>query len=329
MRDGCFLYRIKIPGEELARRGHEIQMSQRMGEWARSEADIIVGQRLALAPASAMWLMLSESPRRREGKLKLVYEVDDDLFSIDPRQNHFAHVFKAPGVRQNMADNMRLADLVTVSTPRLAEVAGRHNPNVVVLPNSPEPAILDTPTPIYRGTDHQPLTIGWQGSPTHHEDWRVALPAVAEVMRRHEHVRMRFLGTSYPDGLPARRVDFVMWTPDLAQHYKRQARFDIGVAPLTGTLFNEAKSELRFTEAASLGIPMVCSDCPAYRGVVEHGVTGFLARTPADWVRHLETLVLDAELRRTIGDQARAAARGWTIDQRVTLWEEAYERLLA
>lgn len=331
VNDGCWHYRIKLPAEALAARGHDVWSGQTMSERAKEDADIIVGQRVALGPPAAMWLMLSDSPRRKPGAakpLKLVYEVDDDLFSIDPKHNTLAAAFKAPGVRQNMRDSIALSDLVTVSTPHLAKVAARFNPRTAVLPNSVDPAVLDVPAPGYRGTDHAPLIFGWQGSPTHHTDWRVALPAVAEVMERHEQVWMRFLGTFYPDGLPAARVGFAMWTTDLDRYYRRIARFDVGLAPLADIPFNRSKSELRFVEAAALGLPMVCSDLLPYRQVVEHGVTGFLAKDPADWVAPLEALVTDHSLRRKVGEAARERAREWTIDRRITAWEEAYRGLL-
>ena len=75
-------------------------------------------------------------------------------------------------------------------------------------------------------------------------------------------------------------------------------------------------------------VPAVYSDVPAYRGVVTHGVNGFLARSPADWRACLQMLVEDAGLRATMGDAARETARAWTIEERVTLWEQAYEGLL-
>jgi glycosyltransferase involved in cell wall biosynthesis len=72
----------------------------------------------------------------------------------------------------------------------------------------------------------------------------------------------------------------------------------------------------------------VCSKVPAYQGLVEHGVTGFLASTPAQWYEYLTALIEDPGLRLAIGDAAREAAREWTMDNHIHRWEAAYASLL-
>lgn len=329
MIDGTYRYRIEMPAGELVRRGHEVQTSQRVGMWTRDEAQVIIAQRVCMAAPSAMWLMLSESPRRKRGDLKLVFELDDDLFSIDPRQNAFAATFKHAAVRQNLADNIRIADLVTVSTEPLAEVIRKINPNVVVLANCVDEKIFDVPLVPWRGRPYHSTSLGWQGSATHEEDWEIVRPYVTELLNADTGLRMRFLGNAHGRGLPWEQLDYLRWTTDLFKHYRRVTKFDVGLAPLNDTLFNRSKSGLRFTEYAALGVPSVCSDVPAYRAVVEHGVTGFLAKRPDQWRKHLRDLAYDPAMRLEIGDAARAKAREWTIQARGHLWEAAYASLFA
>jgi glycosyltransferase involved in cell wall biosynthesis len=85
---------------------------------------------------------------------------------------------------------------------------------------------------------------------------------------------------------------------------------------------------LRAVEMMALGVPGVYSDVPTYRAVVDHGVNGFLARSHDDWQTYLALLIEDDGRRAQMGDAARETARAWTIEQRVTLWERAYEQLL-
>jgi glycosyltransferase involved in cell wall biosynthesis len=327
--DGCFEYRIQMPLRELAeQRGHEVQVSQQMNAWAREEADIIVGQRVALNPPSVLWQTLAD-PKLRSREHHLVFELDDDLWAIDPRHNRFAEVFKRPGVADNLRDNIRAADLVTVSTDVLASVVSKYNPNVRILPNCVDESVLAIPVPLFRRNPDYPLiTLGWQGSPTHHEDWKIVQPVVAEIMHANPHVRMRFLGTDYPEGLPPQQVDFEMWTKDLGLHHKRVSKFHIGLAPLVDTTFNRSKSGLRAIEYAALGVPVVATDCPAYRPWVRSGVTGYLCRTRDDWMDALTTLIADAEARRVMGVDARLVARRWTIQANAHLWEDAYASIL-
>ena len=74
------------------------------------------------------------------------------------------------------------------------------------------------------------------------------------------------------------------------------------------TLFNDAKSSVKFLEAAILAVPSVCSPSAAFRDAIEPGVTGLLADDPHSWHAALTLLVDDPSARRRIGLAARAAA---------------------
>ena len=57
------------------------------------------------------------------------------------------------------------------------------------------------------------------------------------------------------------------------------ATADVNLAPLEPTLFNEAKSENKWTEAALVGVPTVASDFGAFASAIEDGRTGLLCST--------------------------------------------------
>jgi glycosyltransferase involved in cell wall biosynthesis len=78
----------------------------------------------------------------------------------------------------------------------------------------------------------------------------------------------------------------------------------------------------------ALGIPAVCTPLGSALDAVEHGVTGFLADTRADWVRYLEQLVDDGPLRERMGiEAARRAHQQFTLqanaDRIVAAFREA------
>jgi glycosyltransferase involved in cell wall biosynthesis len=311
-----------MPYAELARLGHDVQMSQRMGDWGREEADVIVGQRV-VGNSSTLWQVLARSPA------KLVYELDDDLFSIDARTNPHAAYFKQPLVRGNLVDNIRVADLVTVSTEPLADVVRKINPNVVVLPNCVRDEVFTTEAPLRRGKADGITQLGWQGSHTHDADWAVCRQAVIDALAVDPGIRMRFLGAHHFEGMPVgtNQVDRMPWQPDITKHYKRVARFDVSLAPLADTAFNRSKSGLRAQESLALGVPVIASDVPAYRPVVEHGRTGLLVRTRKEWAAAIDEL-RDPVLREVMGQAGRQAARAWQIETNVGRWVDAYRALL-
>ena len=81
-------------------------------------------------------------------------------------------------------------------------------------------------------------------------------------------------------------------------------------------------------EYAARGIPVVASDCEAYRGFVEHGVTGFLVRYEHEWDRYLRDLVNDEAMREQMGAAAKRLAAQHTIQARYGAWQAAYEGVM-
>lgn len=330
--DGTWTYRIKMPGDELNRLGHEVRMGTRLGEWARDEADIIVGQRVCMPGPSVLWQTICQH-RRETGRGGMVYEVDDDLFNIDPKVNPMAPLFLRPDIRKNMIDNLKAADAVTVSTEPLARLIRtlrgrvRRDGGVHVLPNALREEVLTT-APARRDG---PVILGWQGSATHAADWTVCRDAVADVLNADPFVHLRFLGVAHTEGLPLHRgqVEGLPWTTDIAAHYRRVAKFSLSLAPLEDTIFNRSKSGLRVQESLALGVPVVASNVEAYRPWVEPGRTGLLCEPNRDdWAAALRLLVASPTVRAEMGAAGREAARAWTIERTAPRWLDVYRSLL-
>ena len=77
------------------------------------------------------------------------------------------------------------------------------------------------------------------------------------------------------------------------------ASIDINLAPLEESIFNEAKSENKWVEAALVRVPTVATNLGAFQRMIEHGRTGILCDTVEDWYTELENwfLVMRRELR--------------------------------
>ncbi|WP_250513772.1 glycosyltransferase [Caballeronia sp. INDeC2] len=144
------------------------------------------------------------------------------------------------------------------------------------------------------------------GTKTHDSDFRVAAPAIKRVLRARSHVRLRVIGEL---NLPA---DFA----DVASQIERQsssnyptylgrlAECDISIAPLEESVFNDAKSNIKYLEASVVRLPSVCSPAAAFRSAIVSGDTAFLAETDADWERMLLQLVDDSALRAEMAARA-------------------------
>lgn len=167
-----------------------------------------------------------------------------------------------------------------------------------------------------KATEIQPLDglirIGYAGgSLTHQKDLQVAMPAICKVLR--ENAAARFVAFSgflnireFPDLIDC--LDQVEWRDPvpvsrLALEY---ARFSINIAPLElGNPFCDAKSALKFHEAALVGVPTVASPTEPFRNVIRQGVNGYVATTEEDWYERLSELVNDPTKRAGVAAKAR------------------------
>jgi glycosyltransferase involved in cell wall biosynthesis len=318
---GCGYYRITLPLGELGRRGHEVKLvpGSDVTFAAAAPWQLITGQRIDKHDALPLW-------RRFSARSRLVYEIDDDVFSVE-RTNWQAYgTYSRADVQDAVAHSAECADLVTVTTEPLAEVMRAYNGNVVVLPNYIPAYACDLPR------EDRPLAVGWGGGASHAKDIAMVARDVREFLSRHPQWEMRLMGTDYRPTIKHERTTFTPWvdiTKDAPGFYQA-IDWDIGLAPLdpAGT-FNRKKSHIKALEYAARGIPVLASDVEPYRDFVIDGVTGFLIRYDHDWLKRLEELATDDGLRESMGAAAREHARKHTIEGHWQEWAQAYEGVLS
>ena len=87
------------------------------------------------------------------------------------------------------------------------------------------------------------------------------------------------------------------------------------MAPLVTTTFNEAKSEIKWIEAAAVKVVTVASNLGAFEEMIQDGVTGVLA-DDNEWESKLERLILEQDLREQIAENY------WLIGPQVLRYEQ-------
>ena len=324
---GCAWYRILLPLQEMAKHGHDVTLvcaDQSKGRGGgvtvgeMSGYDIVVGQRWDKHDGMGTW-------RRMAMHSRLVYEVDDDVWAVEPVNWAAYSRYSQADTQDAVAHQAMVANLVTVTTEPLAAVMREHNPNVAILPNHIPGWICDHDRP----RRERPV-IGWQGGASHARDMGEIAAPLRRFLGRRPGWDCHLMGVDYRPTVRHQRVSFTPWVHvvDDPEGYYGGIDFDIGLAPLYPSTFSRSKSANKCLEYAALGIPVIASDCEAYRDFVVHGVTGFLVRRDHEWLRYMDELASDAELRESMGAKAREVARGWTIETGYTLWQDAYSALL-
>ena len=83
--------------------------------------------------------------------------------------------------------------------------------------------------------------------------------------------------------------------------------FDVGIMPLDDAPFQRGKCGYKLIQYMACGLPVVASPIGVNLQIVEDGVNGFLADTPAEWKKALGALLADADLRQRMGQAGRRA----------------------
>jgi glycosyltransferase involved in cell wall biosynthesis len=236
----------------------------------------------------------------------LIYLLDDPLYiRYRSPANGWLSYLKAPG---KVGTLCRLSSVVLANSPSHVAFARRHNANVWEIPS-----VVDADTytgwSSMEGRDGR-VCIGWSGSPSTAVNLRL-IERPLRTLGCREDVGLLFIGAS-DFGLPDVPHTAVPWRAESEVADLR--RIDIGLLPVQSTPWAPHKFYLKLVQYMALGIPPVATPLGSNPVVIEDGVTGFLANDEAGWLRALERLVDDRELREQCGRRAAEAAhRHYTL----------------
>lgn len=316
---GCGYYRLIWPAEVLIEQGYDVTISTReaAAETPADDYDVVVIQRPTKA---AMGLHIQQMQR---AGIAVVVEIDDDFSSI-PRNNSAWSQFNPHWNKESnwshLAAASQAADLVTVSTPRLAERYGANGRGSVLMNYFPERYLS------IEGELNERPTVGWTGTPTTHaDDLDVVGIGVAQAV---EDTGSRFRAIGSPATHHALGVtgDTVEWCDLLTTYPMHVANLDVGIVPLADNRFNEAKSWLKGLEYAALGVPFVASPVREYVNLYQYA--GRLANRPREWRTQLRELLANEEYRLEAGAHGREGVKDLTIEKNAWRWMETWEQAL-
>lgn len=321
IRGAALRYRGRLPAEALRMRGFTVDVRHyrdpEIVELA-DRADVVVLYRV---PATVQVADLVDRVRARDRAVPVLFDVDDLIF--DPElegEVHGLHVLSEEehalwwrGVARYRT-TLEMCDAYVGSTEALCA----HVTTVTGIPshrfaNGVGQALAQvSDEALARPRTPGPLRIGYfSGTNTHDADWAAVEPAVVRVLATHPTVEL-WLGGQLGTG-PAleefgdrvRRLPMLPWYE--LPHRLRDV--DVNLAPLVlDNRFNEAKSAIKWLEAALVETPTVASPTQPFREAVEHGVTGMLATDEESWFEAITTLLDDPLARRRTGSRARRDA---------------------
>lgn len=250
----------------------------------------------------------------------VVVDMDDDLRAV-----HRLNVASGEAAYARVAAKAcQLADMVTVTTPALAERYGAHG-RVRVLPNCVPERLLDMP----RSSDGR--TVGWAGSvATHPEDLQTTGGGVAQALAD--------TGARFQQVGPVDGVRHALSLPDepdatgglpIDEYYDALGMLDVGITPLQDSKFNAAKSGLKPLEMTARGAAVVMSPRSDYQRLADQGI-GLVAKDRGrSWRSQVNALLRDRDLRASIVAAGQSEiAENHTYEGQGWRWAECWEDAL-
>lgn len=227
-----------------------------------------------------------------------VFDVDDAIYVRKPRRLG-EPADESVWRRRKFTATCRRVDAVACGNEVLAGAARGAARRISILPTSID-ASAYVPT---SAAEDAPPTIAWIGSPENLVYLEMIRPALARLARRHPALRLRVICSRFPEW-PEVGIERVPWSEQTEAQALAGAH--IGIMPLSDDEWSRGKCAFKLLQYMAASLPCVASPIGANREAVLDGVSGFHARTDADWERGLGRLIESPGLRARFGAMGRA-----------------------
>lgn len=210
---------------------------------------------------------------------------------------------------ERMQKTLKMCDYAITTTERLKEELLHYTKEVYINRNVASERMVElSQEAVRKKEEHEDMIIGYlSGSITHNPDIELIKPAIIHIMKKYDHVKLKLVGEiTLPEDLQEFQerilIDpFVDWE----QLPKIIASLDINLAPLEESIFNEAKSENKWMEAALVKTVTIASNIGAFKTIIKNGQDGILCDNKVDdWEKALEKLIEDKGYREKIANNA-------------------------
>jgi len=212
-----------------------------------------------------------------------------------------------------------LADLICVPSDAFANTLRQSGFNVAVIPPAWNGDNLPHTRP--NQTRHT-INLGWIGFADELEDVFQVKRMIVRVMREFPQTQLIIAGDveiyQLFDNLPETRRLFVPLLQDEDLGYALN-QMDILLLPLRNNPFHHSLSDYRLVAAGGRGIPWIASPLPT---VMSWGEGGLIINSTDEWHTYLRQLVLDDDLRRTLGEAGKRLAELRSTIYQGKLWQK-------
>lgn len=285
-KSGCDYHRVRLPFlHGLDKWDHEVygEFDVKKFQDYIKMSDVVVYNRIF------PFVLPIAKQIRGESGVKFVCDLDDWYKLPDYHPNYSQY---KNGGAQQIIDNIKFADLVTVTTDRLYNKVKDLNKNVHVVPNA---------LPYGRGQfteqpekNNNTFNFIYTGQSSHLEDVRLMQAPIRRISRSNTvsfslagykpHGVWTAIEKVFNQGGAYERIE----SQPLNDYMQVYDKADCSLVPLCINEFNACKSNLKLLEAAAKKIPAIVSHVPPYRD--DHDAPVLWVKSSDDWYKHMKFL---------------------------------------
>lgn len=321
--NGCYLdhpsrYRVSHQREQLLAAG----ISSKEVFYTDIKLEMVNNYRLFIFFRCPYTETIGEFIKRAKGfNKKVLFDIDDLVIDTKYTDN-IPHIKEMGDIERRQYDEgvdaigrtLTLCDGAITTTEVLAKELRNYVPEVYINRNvASETMIKLSEKSIVNKTGNNVLKLGYfSGSITHNADFEIIIPVIIRLLEEFDNVKIMLVGElSIPQKL-SRWSDRIIISPMV--NWKKLPELismvDVNLAPLNNGVFNEAKSENKWVEAALVKVVTVASDIGAFSTMIKNKETGILCdNTEADWYNNLKEVIVNAEYRELIAEKAYKEVR--------------------
>ncbi len=246
--------------------------------------------------------------RCKEQNINTIYHIDDDLLNIPLSLGQ--GIQKQHGNQEVIQEREYLlshVDLIYASTQYLNRTLAKRFPQQEVFSGIYAP-YLGSLIKKSRTINSNDLIIGYMGSKGHINDLKIIAPAIAQILTEYPQIKFETFGTiSVPDKLQkfSHRITSHQVKVNYSQFLQKlyELNWDIGLAPLENTDFNQCKAPTKFIEYTACDIPTVASNMNVYNQFKDREEV-ILAES-SQWYEKIKLSIENSDLRTKLLQSAK------------------------
>lgn len=260
-----------------------------------AEDDLLWLDVLYVIRGDSSYMSLLASWCKKHKKI-VIYVLDDNLLEI-PNDLDASKYYLKKSTQRNIRRLIKLSNGFVSPSKNLINKYGTSKHKILQII---EPAI----NPIIQKQDNDVIKIGFAGTIDHANDIDDMLKEVFIELRKKykDSISIELFGpkTKTSDELGIKYLPYM----DSYQSYQekmRELNWDIGLAPLKDSKFNQYKHYNKLVEYETYGIVGVYSDVYPFKFAVKDQVNGILTKNDKDsWIKSISLLIDDLSLRKDI-----------------------------